>query len=136
MDNYIDNIANTATNKKTALKQFVATNSKQEAGIDTHASTITKLSGQVKTLNKQVNPIKEKLDGTNNTPHKISKYQGFVRDPDDSKFVKGKCYWPHGYRLKLGLNSGSCTFQKDDHNEKVTHKNIMGGFKYDKGWDD
>ena len=61
----LHNITNTATNEKADFEQLVATNSKQEATIDTQASIIKHLADQVKTVQDQVHALK-KSAGTPN----------------------------------------------------------------------
>ena len=59
-EDYLDSIANAATNEKAFLELLVATNDKQEATIDTQATTIKSLTVQVRTLNEQVLSLKNK----------------------------------------------------------------------------
>ena len=66
LDDYLDNIANAATNEKEVLEFLVATNAKQEATIDTQATTIKSLTYQVKTLNEQINSLNSKAGGGGN----------------------------------------------------------------------
>ena len=118
MDIYLDNMINTVTNEKAVLSELVATNTNQEVTIDTQASTIKNLTGQVKIFKEQVNALK-KCSRTSSTS---SGRRGSGVD-----YQKGGYCWDHRYRVKKNHNSASCTKHKDSHNKKSTCKDIMGG---------
>ena len=121
LDDYLDNIANTATNEKTVIEQLVATNSKQEATINTQASTIKILTVQVKTLNKQVLSLGSKVVGSST---------------NSGSWVKNAYSWLHSYGVRKDHTSLSCFKHLNDHKEKASSRNIMGGKEFNKGWDD
>ena len=119
---YLNNTTNEATNEKAVHKQLVATNAKQKATIDTQATTIKSLTGQVRTLNEQVLSLKSKAGGRGG-------------HNDRTNWVKNGYCWSHGYGVGPNHNSLSCTKRAECHKEKADRRNIMAGKFWNKGWD-
>jgi len=46
---------------------------------------------------------------------------------------KGYC-WTHGYRVRVGHNSFTCTNKKEGHKDEATLPNNLGGSTQNKNW--
>jgi hypothetical protein len=118
IDNALDNLASTATNKKATLKQLIASNS----SLATSNSTLT---NKVKTLCDQL-ATKSRGGGRrgvgSNDPNKR-------RGPDPV----GYC-WSHGYRAGHGHTSHTFYNLKKGYQPTAMCNNIMGSSFTNKDW--
>jgi hypothetical protein len=119
LDDYLDNIANAATNEKAVLEELVATNSKQAETISTQAQNIKSLTHQVQKLHEQISSLKKGSGKNSSTWTPVS---------------DGYC-WSHGYRCAPGHSSLTCRHQLPGHKKEATRRNIMGGSTANKGWE-
>jgi len=124
LDDYLDNIANAATNEKAVLKELVATNSKQSETISTQAQNIKSLTHQVQKLHEQISSLKNRSGRHSNTPP----------TSEWTPVSNGYC-WSHGYRVAPGHSSLTCIRPLPGHKKEATRRNIMGGSTKDKGWE-
>ena len=127
LDDYLDNIANAATNEKAVLKELVATNAKQAETISTQAQNIKSLTHQVAKLHEQVNSLKNKAGSNSSKPP----------TPPTSEWapVKNGYCWSHGFRVAHNHSSLTCRFPNPGHKKEADRRDIMGGSTKNQGWD-
>ena len=69
--------------------------------------------------------LTSKLAQTGNRPNRPTKNP---TGPVDMTLMEKDGYcWSHGFKMKKGHNSSTCTFQKQGHMTEATRSNTMGG---------
>ena len=124
LDDYLDNIANAATNEKAVLEELVSTNSKQSETISTQAQNIKSLTHQVQKLHEQISSLKNRSGRHSSTPPTSTW----------TPVTDGYC-WSHGYRCAPGHSSLTCRRPLPGHQKDSTRRHIMGGSTANKGWE-
>ena len=115
LDGYLDNLASAATTECTMLNQLVETNASLTTTIAHLTASVTALTAAYTLLaNKPPPTLPQPATGTSATCPKIG------LDPNDY------C-WTHGYHVKLGHTSATCTNKAEGHQISATRSNTMGG---------
>ncbi len=115
LDSYLDNLASAATTKRTTLIQLVETNASLTAMVAALTASVTALTATYTLL----------ANGRNSaTPQPMTGTQATF--PRMGLNPTGYC-WMHGYRVKVGHNSATCTNKAEGHQLAATCANIMGG---------
>ena len=132
LDDYFDNIAAAATNKKTVLADLVATITKltdaNKILTSTNAKLTTQLSTRIQPAGTPSNPSTPWVDRHAN-----------CNKTNPGRFLVGGYCWTHGWRVTPEHNSRTCNRKKEGHGkaqEASTRTNLMGGSVANKGWDD
>ena len=111
------NLAMAATTDKTTIAQLVEANAK--------------LVESNKILTEQLAMIQQQVGNKAHVPTNTfvarKAKQDWTMDP------KGYC-WTHGYRVKVGHNSYTCSNKKEGHKDEATRANILGGSTQNKNW--
>ena len=110
LDGYLDNLASAATTEKTTLTQLVDNNATLKSSVAALTASVTALTtaytllanGGIKAQQPKQQQLKAGLD------------------------PNGYC-WTHGYRVKVGHTSATCTNQAAGHQSTASQANIMGG---------
>ena len=112
LNSYLDNLALSATSDRTTLQQLLDANTSLTANVTALTTSLTSLTAAYTTLASSKTfpaPV-----GT--TPLKRTS----LLDPE------GYC-WTHGFRVKVGHSSATCTTRNDGHQVTATRRNPMGG---------
>jgi hypothetical protein len=112
----LDNLVNATIQKNNTIDKLVATNQKQTKIIADLTEAIAKL--------KAGSPPTEQGSGRANPPHWKSTKP--VWDPT------GYC-WMHGFWVKVGHSSTTCSFPREGHCKAATHANTKGGSSLGQG---
>ncbi len=105
----LDNLANTSIQKNNTIDKLVATNQQQAKIISNLTEAIAKL--------KAGSPPTEQQSGRVNPPHRRATKPAW--DPT------GYC-WMHGFWVKVGHSSATCSFPKEGHYTDATCANTKG----------
>ena len=115
LDGYLDNLAAAATTERTTLNQLIKTNASLTTTVANLTASVTALTAAYTLLaNKTPSATQQPATGTPAARSKIG------LDPN------GYC-WTHGYKVKLGHNSATCTNKAEGHQLSATRSNTMGG---------
>ncbi len=115
LDGYLDNLALAATIERTTLTQLVETNASLTATVAALTASVTALTSAYMLLaNGRNSATPQPTTGTQATHPRIG------LNPT------GYC-WTHGYQVKVGHNSATCTNKAEGHQLAATLANIMGG---------
>lgn len=106
----LDNLANAAVQKNDTIDKLIDINKQQQATIH----NLQVQNGELLTLLKRL--------GDSPTTR-----------PNTNKDINGYC-WTHGFKVKKGHTSKTCTQRAEGHQEKATRRNTMGGSDANKGW--
>ena len=129
----LQHLALAATTDKQTIAQLVAANAKLIATNAKLTDNLTQAMQTVASLTKAKGgststPLTELP--TQSTPTgKAANPQKFEVNLDPV----GYC-WSHGYKVKHGHSSATCTRQKPGHQKNATRSNIMGGSTANKNW--
>lgn len=104
----LDNLANAAVQKNDTVEKLVISNKTLTDTVATLTNDITRLTNAIASL---------KANKSTKAPQ--------ANDPN------GYC-WTHGYKVKFGHSSKTCTNRKDGHKEDATRGNTMGGSAWGK----
>jgi hypothetical protein len=115
LDGYLNNLAAAATNEKTTLAQLVENNASLTASVAALTASVASLTSAYTLLNNAKPPA-----ATNAPPAPAQKRTKTKLDPN------GYC-WTHGYMVRVGHTSATCTDKKLGHQEAATRTNTMGG---------
>jgi len=123
LDGYLDNLAAAATTERTTLTQLIENNATLTANVGTLTTSIAALTSAYTLLANGHTP--------NTQPAAPTATPTVRRQPHPSLDPDGYC-WTHGYRVKRGHNSASCTNKKEGHKDTATRANTMGGSTHNK----
>ena len=104
----LDNLANAAVQKNDTVEKLVISNK-------TLTDTVATLTNDISRLTTAIAALK-----TNKSAKAPQ-----ANDPN------GYC-WTHGYKVKFGHSSKTCTKRKEGHKEDATRSNTMGGSEWGK----
>ena len=113
LDGYLDNLAAAATTERTTLTQLIENNATLTASVASLTASVAALTTAFTLLGNGAPPPQAATPATRRPPHASL-------DPT------GYC-WTHGYRVKRGHSSATCTNKKEGHKDNATRANIMGG---------
>ena len=118
LDGYLDNLASAATTERTTLTQLVENNATLTASVAALTASVTALTSAYTLLAnaRGMTPATLPLPTQQLGP----KTKGPNLDPN------GYC-WTHGYRVKVGHNSTTCSNKAEGHQNVATRANTMGG---------
>ena len=114
LDGYLDNLASAASTERTTLNQLVESNASLTSTIAQLTASVTALTAAYTLIATKSPTSPPPAAGTSATRPKIG------LDPT------GYC-WTHGYRVKLGHSSATCTNKAEGHHISATRANTMGG---------
>ena len=115
LDGYLNNLAAAATNKTTTLAQLVENSASLTASVAASTASVTSLMAAYTLLSNAKPPP------TANAPTAPTQKQPKAKlDPN------GYC-WMHGYMVRVGHTSATCTDKKLGHQDAATRTNTMGG---------
>ena len=115
LDGYLNNLASAATTKRTTLNQLVESNASLTTTVAHLTASVTALTAAYTLLSTKLPPTTQQpATGASAARPKVG------LDPN------GYC-WTHGYRVKLGHNSATCTNKAEGHQLAATRANTMGG---------
>lgn len=112
LDGYLNNLAAAATTEKSTLAQLVENNASLTASVAALTASVTSLTAAYTLLNTAKPPTT-----TTTAPGKRTKAK---LDPN------GYC-WTHGYMVRMGHTSATCSDKKLGHQDAATRTNTMGG---------
>ena len=116
LDNYLDNLASAATTERTTLTQLVENNASLTASVAALTASVTALTS--------AHTLLANNRGATAPPTQQPREQKKLNlDPN------GYC-WTHGYRVKVGHTSATCTGKRAGHQDAATRANPMGGSTY------
>ena len=125
LDLELDNLANASIQKNTTINNLVMTNTALSKAIQyIQCTLVTMMTNQTPTPG---------------TPAPPGQPTGERTRPPDWATVKppwdktGYC-WCHGFKVKLGHTSSTCTSCKASHQPGATRTNTMGGSIINAGW--
>jgi hypothetical protein len=124
----LNNLANAAVQKNKTVEKLITMNQQKDKVI----ASLTKSLKEEKRTNSTLLSIisnaglKAGSRGKNNQKTGGGKW-GANLDPN------GYC-WPHGFKVKMGHTSMTCSKHLEGHKEGVTYANTMGGKDYNKNW--
>ncbi len=106
----LDNLANTSIQKNDTIDKLVATNQQQAKNIADLAEAIAKLKAE--------KPPTEQRSGHANPSHWRS---------TKPKWDPTRYCWTHGFWVKVGHSSATCSFPREEQCKDATHPNMKGG---------
>ena len=116
--NSLDKLANAAVAKNDTIERLIKAGATKDETIAALTKDISRLTGL----------IAKKLE----TPG-----AGWSQPPGAGGAAvwdpKGYC-WTHGYKVRVGHNSKTCTKRAKGHQEEATRDNIMGGRTWGINW--
>jgi hypothetical protein len=115
LDGYLNNLAAAATNEKSTLAQLVENNASLTASVAALTASVTSLTAAYTLLSNAKPPA-----ATNAPTNPAQKRTKAKLDPN------GYC-WTHGYMVRVGHTSATCTDKKLGHQDAATRANTMGG---------
>ena len=130
LDNYLDNLADAATQESTLLGKMMEK-------LDTLCNQVASLNTAVNNLKQQLNnPAGNQAHNNNNNNNNNS---GTRRNNNRSTTrtnyaVNGYC-WTHGYKVGTTHSSATCTGKAPGHKDEATRSNTMNGSTANKGSD-
>ena len=120
------NIAGATTSDRTTFITLTTTNTELARQITTLTAHLVTAQGKTTTLTEQ---IAAKGGGSgdcnNNSNTRTGNFPGL--DP------KGYC-WSHGWKVRKGHLSSTCSNRNTSHNATANRDNTKGGSDYNKGW--
>jgi hypothetical protein len=120
LDGYLNNLAAAASTEQTTLTKLVENNASLTASVAALTASVTALTAAYTILSaKGTAPKANYANSGDPTDKKRTKWTGKL-DPN------GYC-WTHGYRVRLGHTSVTCTDKKSGHQDAATRGNTMGG---------
>jgi hypothetical protein len=126
----LDNLANASIQKNATIDNLVATNAALSKAIqDIQRTLATMMTAHTPAPGA---PALTTPPGqpTGNTPPARPSHWTTVKPAWDRT---GYC-WSHGFKVKLGHNSCTCTSRKPGHRADATRTNTMGGSTFNAGW--
>ena len=124
LDGYLNNIAAAATNDGKLLERMVESNT-------CLASYVTSLTASVASLTAAYTLLANKI-----TPEATQRPQKMQQKrPERVKAAANGYCWTHGFRVREGHTSATCTGKAEGHKNTATRANTMGGSNANKGWD-
>ena len=128
----LDNLANASIQKNTTIENLVATNAALTRSIQdiqrTLATQPMERGPQHQEHQSPVHPPPGQPTGEN--PPGRPSHWATVKPPWDRT---GYC-WSHGFKVKMGHPSSTCTSRKTGHQTSATRTNTMGGCTFNTGW--
>ena len=126
LDEYLDNLANAATQETTTITAL--------------ATSLATLSAQMATVITSLATITTKLAAINSgTPSSApAGNRGRNRGRNNNRptnYVENGYCWTHGYRVSGNHSSATCSNKSEGHKDAATRANIMNGSTMNKGWD-
>ncbi len=112
-----NNLASTSIQKNDTIGKLVAT-TKQQAKI------ITNLTEAIAKLKNGIPPTEQRV-GRGNPPH--------LRSTKPKWDTMGYC-WMHGFWVKVGHSSATCSFPREGHCKDATRVNTKGSSNLEQGW--
>jgi len=109
LDSYLDNLVAAASTERTTLTQLIYTNATLPASVAVLMASISALTVSYAILANAPAP-----------PAATSTCKKTTLDPI------GYC-WTHGFCVKVGHTSATCTNRAEGHKDAATHNNMMGG---------
>jgi hypothetical protein len=123
----LDNLANASIQKNTTIENLVATN----AALTRSIQDIQRTLATMMTTRPPATPaLAPSGQPTGDTPPGRPSHWAAEKPAWDRT---GYC-WSHGFKVKIGHNSCTCTSRKAGHQPGATRANTMGGRKINEGW--
>ena len=123
----LDNLANASIQKNTTIENLVATN----AALTKSIQDIQRMLTTMMTTRPPAAPaIAPSGQPTGETPPSRPSHWATEKPAWDKT---GYC-WSHGFKVKIGHNSCTCTSRKAGHQPGATRAHTMGGSKINEGW--
>ena len=120
------NLATATTSDQTAFITLTATSADQARQITTLIAHLVTAQRKITTLTSQLAAKGGgNSDGNNISNPRTGNFTGL--DP------MGYC-WSHGWRVRRGHSSSTCSKRKTGHDTTATRENMKGGSDYNKGW--
>ena len=133
----LDNLANASIQKNTTIDNLVATNATFTKAIQDIQRTLATMMTAPPPAPGAWSPapgtpaFAPPSQPTRETPPgRRPSHWATVKPPWDKT---GYC-WSHGFKVKMGHTSGTCTSRKTGHHAGATRTNTMGGCTFNAGW--
>jgi hypothetical protein len=132
----LDNLANASIQKNTTIENLVATNAALTRSIqDIQRTLATMMTTPPPTQGAWTPAPGEPVhpppgQPTGEKPPGRPSHWATVKPPWDRT---GYC-WSHGFKVKMGHTSSTCTSRKTGHQTSATRTNTMGGCTFNTGW--
>ena len=120
------NLATSTTSDRTAFITLTATNANLARHITTLTAHLVTAQGKITTLTAQ---LATKSGGSGNCNNHSNPSTGNFTGLDP----KGYC-WTHGWRVRKGHLSSTCSKWKTGHDATANRENTKGRSNYNKGW--
>ena len=124
----LQHLALAATTDKQTIAQLVEANAKLTDSVGKLTEKLAQALQTVTTLTRSTTDSPTASKSSTNKS-KSAPQQKFDHQMDPV----GYC-WSHGYKVKLGHSSATCTRKKPGHQIEATRTNIMGGSTANKNW--
>ena len=122
----LENIATATTSDRTSFITLTTTNSDLAKQITTLTSHLVAAQAKIATMTGQLaTKTGGRVNSNNNSIPSTGNLHGL--DP------KGYC-WTHGWRVRKGHSSYTCSNQNPGHNTTSIRENTKGGSTYNQGW--
>jgi hypothetical protein len=121
-------LANTAIQKNDTLEKLIEMNNQKDKVIASLSKSLEDEKRTNGTLLFIISNAGIRMGGGGTTNQ-----QGTGRGQDYTLDPHGYC-WSHGYKVKLGHSSLTCTRRQEGHKEGATRTNTMGGRDFNKDW--
>jgi hypothetical protein len=132
----LDNLANASIEKNTTIDNLVATNAALTRSIQDIQRMLATMMTAPPTTPGTWTPapgtpaLAPPGQPTGENPPGRPSHWATVKPPWDRT---GYC-WSHGFKVKMGHTSGTCTSRKTGHQVSATRTNTMGGCTFNAGW--
>ena len=121
----LDNLANASIQKNATIDNLVSTNAALSKAIqDIQRTLATMMTNQTPTPGAPAPP------GQPTGEHTRPPHWATIKPPWDRT---GYC-WSHGFKVKVGHTSCTCTSRKARHQPRATQTNTMGSSTFNAGW--
>ena len=121
LDQYLDNLANAATQESTLLAKI-------SEKLDSLGTQMMSIHSAVNNLSQQVN---NRANNNNSRNHSRNNNNSNTRS---NYAVNGYC-WTHGYKVGTTHSSSTCSNKAEGHKDTATRTNTMNGSTANRGWD-
>ncbi|KAL7474167.1 hypothetical protein ACHAW6_000154 [Cyclotella cf. meneghiniana] len=124
----LDNLANPALQKNETLEKLISMNQQKDQVIASLTKSLKEEKHTNSTLLAIISGAGLRSGGGDGSFQRtgVGKWEANL-DPN------GYC-WLHGYKVKMGHSSMTCSKRLNGHKESATRANRMGGKEYNKDW--
>ncbi len=131
LDGYLDNLAAAATTERTTLQSLTDANAALVANVTALTASVASLTAAYTTLATTRRTGSTPPAAPTSQPRRTRPYTRPLPTQPNAHIY---C-WTHGFRVREGHTSLTCTNKAEGHKEAATRTNTMGGSMVNKGWD-